>query len=52
MGRAQSIVGGAIPGLAVLGTIKKQAEQAREQHSSMVCALTPPENHSLLEFLS
>jgi hypothetical protein len=27
--RAQPIVGGAIPGLGVLGSIRKQAEQAR-----------------------
>jgi hypothetical protein len=28
-GRAQHLVGGAIPGLVVLGSIRKQAEQAR-----------------------
>ena len=28
-GRAQSIVGGGIPGLVILGSIRKQAEQAR-----------------------
>ena len=28
-GRAQPTVGGAIPGLVVLGSIRKQAEQAR-----------------------
>jgi len=28
-GRAQPIVGGAIPGLVVLGSLRKQAEQAR-----------------------
>jgi hypothetical protein len=28
MGKAQAIVGGAIPGLKVLGSVRKQAEQA------------------------
>ena len=32
LGRAQSIVGGATPGLVVLGSIRKQAEQASKQH--------------------
>jgi hypothetical protein len=32
------MVGGAISGLAVLGSIRKQAEQASKQHSSMASA--------------
>ena len=34
-GRVRPIVGGAIPGLVVLGSIRKQAEQASKEHSSM-----------------
>jgi hypothetical protein len=47
LGRAQPIVGGAIPGLVVLGSIIKQAEQASvnkpasKQHPSMVSASAP-----------
>jgi hypothetical protein len=32
---------GAISGLVVLGTIKKQAEQASKQHSSIASASAP-----------
>jgi len=39
LGDAQHIVGGAIPGLVVLGSIRKQAEQARE---SKPVNSTPP----------
>jgi hypothetical protein len=38
-GRAQPISGGAIPGLAVLGSIRKQVEQAMR---SMPVNSTPP----------
>ena len=47
-------VGGVIPGLVVLGSIKKQTEHASKQHSSMAsvcisfCLLDP----ALLTFLS
>jgi hypothetical protein len=34
-------VGGAIPGLVVLGSIRKQAEQASKQHLSMASASAP-----------
>jgi hypothetical protein len=34
-------MGGAIPGLVVLGSIRKQAEQASKQHPSMASALAP-----------
>jgi hypothetical protein len=45
-GRAQLIVGGAIPGLVVLGSIRKQAEQtmrgqASKQDPSMASASAP-----------
>jgi hypothetical protein len=46
-GRAQPIVGGAIPGQVVLGSIRKQAEQARGSkpvkniHPSMASASAP-----------
>jgi hypothetical protein len=33
-----SIIGGAIPGLVVLGCIRNQTEQARKQHPSMAFA--------------
>ena len=35
------IVGGAIPGLVVLGSIRKQAEQASKEHPSMASASAP-----------
>jgi hypothetical protein len=46
MGKAQLIVGGAISGLVVLGSIKEQAEQSHreqvnKQHSSMAFASAP-----------
>jgi hypothetical protein len=41
MGRAQPIVGGVIPGLLVLGAIRKQAEQASEQWPSVASASAP-----------
>jgi hypothetical protein len=34
-------VGGAIPGLVVLGGIRKQAEQASKQHSTTFCLRLP-----------
>jgi hypothetical protein len=34
-------VGGAIPGLVVLGSIRKQAEQASKGHLSMASASAP-----------
>ena len=55
------IKGGAIPGLGVLGSIRKQAEknqekQSRKQHSSMASVLSPaskflPYVSSSLDFL-
>jgi hypothetical protein len=42
-GRAQSIVGSAIPGLVVLDSIRKQAEQARKATPSwLLHNLLPP----------
>ena len=35
------MVGGAIPGLVVLGSIRKQAEQASKKHPSMASASAP-----------
>ena len=35
------IVGGAIPGLVVLGSIREQAEQASKEHPSMASASAP-----------
>jgi hypothetical protein len=34
-------VGGAIPGLVVLGSIREQAEQASKEHPSMASASAP-----------
>jgi hypothetical protein len=45
-GRAQPIVGGAIPGLVVLGSVRKQAEQARA--SKPVSNIPPWPLHQLL----
>ena len=45
-GRAQPIVGGAIPGLVVLGSIREQAEQARG--SKPVKNIPPWPLHQLL----
>jgi hypothetical protein len=45
-GRAQPIVGGTIPGLVVLGSIRKQAEQARG--SKPVSSSPPWPLHQLL----
>jgi hypothetical protein len=50
-------VGGAIPGLVVLGSIRKQAEQARGRGSKPVSNITPWPLcqlllHDLLEFQS
>jgi len=45
-GRAQPIVGGAIPGLEVLGSIREQAEQARG--SKPVSNIPPWPLHQLL----
>ena len=49
-GRAQPIVGGVIPGLVVLGSYRKQAEQATGSKpvSSLFCLQVP----ALFEFLS
>ena len=35
------LVGGTIPGLVVLGSIKEQAEQASKEHPSMASASAP-----------
>jgi hypothetical protein len=46
-GRAQTMVGGAIPGLVVLGSVRKQTEQGRgskpvsSTHRSMASASAP-----------
>ena len=45
-GKAQTILGGAIPSLVVLGSIKKQAKQATgeqpsKQHCSIASELAP-----------
>lgn len=40
-GRAQAIVSGTILGLAILGPIRKQAEQAHKQHPSIASASAP-----------
>ena len=40
-GRAQSMVGGAIPGLVVLGSIRRETEKASKQHPSMASASAP-----------
>ena len=50
------IVGGAISGLVVLGSIRKQAEQVSKQHPSMASASAPaskflPCVSSCLDFL-
>jgi hypothetical protein len=45
-GKAQPIVGGAIPGLVVLGSIRKQAEQA--SGSKPVSSIPPWPLHQLL----
>jgi hypothetical protein len=45
-GRAQPTVGGAIPGLVVLGSIRKQAKQARG--SKPVSNIPPWPLHQLL----
>ena len=37
----RSLVGGAISGLVVLGSIREQAEQASEEHPSMASASAP-----------
>jgi hypothetical protein len=46
VGRAQPIVGGATPGLVALGSIRKQAEQARR--SKPVSSTPPWSLHQLL----
>jgi len=45
-GRAQPLVGGAVPGLVVLGSIREQAEQARG--SKPVSSIPPWPLHQLL----
>jgi hypothetical protein len=35
------LVGGTIPGLVVLGSIRKQAEQASKEHPSMASVSAP-----------
>ena len=40
-GRAQPLMGGAIAGQVVLGSIRKQAEQASKLHTSMASAVAP-----------
>ena len=49
--RAQLTVGGATLGLVVLGSIRKQAEKASKQQSSVVSA-SAPASKFLPEFLS
>jgi hypothetical protein len=40
-GGNKSIVGGAIPGLVILGSIRKQAKQASKQYFSKASASAP-----------
>ena len=50
VGKAQLIVGGAIPGLVILGSIRKQAEQA--MGSKPVSSTFPGKNSRFLLCLS
>ena len=45
-GRAQSMMGGAIPGLLVLGSVRKWTEQA--MGSKLVSSTSPQPRHQLL----
>lgn len=40
-GRVQPIVGGAIPGMVVLGSVRKQPEQGSKQHPFLASASAP-----------
>jgi hypothetical protein len=51
MGRAEPIVGDAIPGLVVLCSITTDDEQASKQHPSMAFAYVPASSLFLFEFL-
>ena len=42
------MVGGAVPGLVALGSIRKPSEQARKQHSSMASVSAPASRNLLL----
>lgn len=52
MGEDPSTMDGAIPGLVVLDTVRKQAEQASKQHPSIASASAPASDPALCEFLS
>ena len=53
VGKAQLIVGGAIPGLVILGSIRKLAEQASKHRLPMVSAISSClQVPALFEFLS